>query len=137
MQSPHTPPPLPLPLGEDLSSRYTRPEQVNLCYHAACNGDLSGVKEQVQQLFYNPRITHEGEEPHPGWLYDSLLKAIQQDDVKIVQFLLDKDVTGGRFPVEPAVRARAFKVLELFLQNGLDINQPLGHNEPPVLRYYL
>jgi hypothetical protein len=99
---------------------------VDLCYGAACDGDLDGVKEHVWQLFHNPEVTYGGEKPHPGWLYESLLEAIQQNNVEMVQFLLDENVTDGRLPVDPAVRARAFEVLELFLRNGLDINQPLG-----------
>ncbi|OAG09321.1 ankyrin [Paraphaeosphaeria sporulosa] len=133
MNSHQTPPPPPLPPGDDLRPRYTRPEQVDLCYRAARDGNFDGVKEQVRQLFHNPEVAYVGEKPHPGWLYDSLLEAIQRNNVEMVQFLLDEDVTDGYLPVEPAVRARAFEVLELFLRNGLDINQPLRPNEPPVL----
>ncbi|KAF2870492.1 ankyrin repeat-containing domain protein [Massariosphaeria phaeospora] len=132
MHSPQTPPPPPLP-GTHLLPPYARPEQVDLCYRAACNGDLDGVKEQVRQLFHNPEVAYVGERPQPGWLYDSLLTAIQRNDAEMVQFLLDENVTDGYLPVEPAVRARAFEVLEQFLRNGLDINQPFRRNEPPVL----
>jgi hypothetical protein len=136
MYTPQTPPP-PLPKADDLLPRSVKPEQVDLCYRAACDGDFDGVKEHVWQLFHNPEMTYVGEKPHPGWLYDSLLEAIQQNNVEMVQFLLNENVTDGSLPVEPAVRARAFKVLELFLNNGLVINQPFRLNEPPVLRYYL
>lgn len=51
----------------------------------------------------------------------------------MVDFLLSEGVHHGDFPVEPAVRSRAFQVLELFLRNGLDINQPLARCEPSVL----
>jgi hypothetical protein len=134
MYAPPAPPPP--PQRGDLLPRYVRPEQVDLCYRAARDGDLDGVKEHVWQLLHNPEVAYVGEKPHPGWLYDSLLVAVQQNNVEMVQFLLDEKVTEGRLPVEPAVRARAFEVLELFLRNGLDINQPLSPNEPPVLRYY-
>jgi len=137
MHSHQTPQPPPPPLGDYVLPRHARPEQVDLCHRAARDGDLDGVKEQVRQLFYNPEVAHVGEKPHPGWLYDSLLEAIQGDNVEMVQFLLDENVADGNLQVEPAVRARAFKVLEQFLRNGLDINQPIGPNEPPVLRYYV
>jgi hypothetical protein len=54
----------------------------------------------------------------------------------MVQFLLDENVANGNLLVEVAVRSRAFKVLEVFLQPGWDINQPMGRNAPSVLRYY-
>lgn len=68
-------------------------------------------------------------------LYNALLEAIKRDDVNIVQLLIDNQVgcEDGRLPVEPPVRARAFKVLELFLERGLDINETFRRNEPPVL----
>lgn len=75
------------------------------------------------------------EEPHPAWLYHSLCEAIQQDNIEMVQFLLDENVASGDLPVEVAVRSQAFKVLELFLQRGWHINQPMGRNQPSVLRY--
>jgi len=77
MHSHQTPPPPPPP-GDDLLPRYARPEQVDLCYRAALDGDLDSVKEQVRQPFHNPEVANVGEKLHPGWLYDSLLEAIQR-----------------------------------------------------------
>lgn len=88
----------------------------------------------MRQLLHNPEVAFVGEKPHPGWLYDSFLEAIVQDNVEMVQFLHEENVTGGRLDVEPAVRARAFQVLELFLRNGLDINHMFKRNGPPVLK---
>ena len=112
-----------------------RPEQVDICYRAACKGDLDTLKEQAWQLLHNPEAAFV-EQPHPAWLYHSLAEAIRQQNIGMVQFLLDENVANGDLPVEVAVRSRAFKVLEVFLQRGWDINQPMGRNEPSVLRYY-
>lgn len=112
-----------------------RPEQVDICYRATCDGDLDTLKEQAWQLLHNPDAAF-FEQPHPAWLYHSLAEAIQQQNIEMVQFLLDENVANGDLPVEVAVRSRAFKILELFLQRGWDINQPMGRNEPSVLRYY-
>jgi hypothetical protein len=113
-----------------------RPEQVENCYRAACNGDLDILKEQAWQLLHNREVPL-AEEPHPAWLYRSLSEAIQQDNIEMVQFLLDENVANGDLPAEVAVRSRAFEVLELFLRLGWDINQPMGRNRPSVLRYIL
>jgi ankyrin repeat protein len=112
-----------------------RPEQVDTCYRAACDRDLTTLKEQACQLLHNPEAALI-EQPHPAWLYRSLDEAIRQQNMEMIQFLLDENVANGDLPVEVAVRSRAFKVLELFLQRGWDINQPMGRNEPSVLRYY-
>ncbi|KAF1951327.1 ankyrin [Byssothecium circinans] len=122
----------PAPFRTDLP-RYSRPEQVDLCYRAACDGDLDAVKEQVRQLLHAPEVASGEEQPHPAWLYASLSEAIRQNNIEMVQFLLDENVANGDLPVESAVRGRAFEVLELFLRYGCDINQPLARNSPPVL----
>jgi hypothetical protein len=115
--------------------RYARPEPVDLCYRAACDGDLDAVKEHVWQLLHNPEFS--SGEPRPAWLFASLSEAIRQKNIKMVQFLLDENVSDGDLPIENAVRGRAFEILELFLRYGWDINQPMGRNEPSALRYYL
>lgn len=131
MQSPQLPP----SLGpEPPFYARPRPEQVDICYRAACDGDLDTLKEQAWQLLHNPEAAFV-EQPHPAWLYRSLAEAIRQQNIEMVQFLLDENVANGDLPVEAAVRSRAFKVLELFLQRGWNINQPMGRNEPSVLRY--
>jgi len=113
---------------------YFRPEEVDLCYQAACRGDLDEVKKQAHQLLHEARPLSEPEKPHPAWLYSSLSTSIEKQNVEIVRFLLDENVVGEDFPADVAVYARAFSVLNLFLQYGWDINQPRGRNETPLLR---
>lgn len=120
---------------DNVGHLYPRPAQVDLCYRAACEGNLGAVKEQARQLLHNYQTAPFEEQPHPAWLYRSLSQAIQQDNIQMVKFLLAENVANGNLPVEVAVRSRAFGVLELFLRYGLDINQPLRRNEPPVLGY--
>jgi len=118
------------------TQRYERPEQVHLCYQATCEGDLSGVKEQVRRLLHDPEAASLGQVPHPEWLSSSLSEAIFRKDIEVVQFLLDEKVAGGDLPGDNAVRSQAFEVLELFLRYGWDINKPMGRNQPSVLGYY-
>ncbi|KAL5442556.1 hypothetical protein PMIN07_004805 [Paraphaeosphaeria minitans] len=129
MQSPQPPP----SLGPEFPYYVRpRPEQVDICYRAACDGDLDTLKEQAWQLLHNREAACD-EQPHPAWLYRSLAEAIRQQNVEMVQSLLDENVANGDLPVEVAVRSRAFKVLELFLRRGWDINQPMARNKPSVL----
>ncbi|KAH6643691.1 ankyrin repeat-containing domain protein [Boeremia exigua] len=126
MQTPQRPPSI------EFGPSFDRPKQVDICYRAACDGDLDTVKEPVWQLLHNPEATFP-ERPQPRWLYYSLSEAIRQENVEIIHFLLDENVKNGDFPAKATVRSRAFKVLELFLQRGWDINQPLCRIEPSVL----
>lgn len=111
-----------------------RPFQVSLCLQAAQNGDLDGVKEQVRQLLHTSVPSPANVGADPAWLFDSLSAAIERNDRKMVEFLLDENVMVGSLPAEGAVRAGAYGVLELFLDCGWDINLP-DSDEPPVLGY--
>lgn len=133
METPLTGPSKRTPQKPNSGPEY-RPEEVELCYQAAKKGDLEEVKRLVQQLLHHPRPSSEPLEPHPAWIYRSLNVAIGNQNLDIIRFLLNENVHQGAFPtVEGVVRATAFKVLELFLEYGWDINQPLHRNEPSVL----
>lgn len=127
---------LPPPKITDLSL-YERPEEVELCYQAACQEDIDGVKKQVQSLLHEPRwSTSERNKPHPTWLSESLFIAVKRQNLELVQLLLDEKVAEeSNLPFEAAVRARAFRVMDLFLGLGWNINTPMGPGEPSTLRY--
>jgi hypothetical protein len=116
---------------------YERPEEVELCYQAACQEDIDGVKKQVQSLLHEPRwSTSERNKPQPTLLFESLFIAIKKENLELVQLLLDEKVAeGSNIPFEAAVRARAFRIMDLFLGLGWDINTPMGPGEPSTLRY--
>jgi hypothetical protein len=124
----------PSPMAQDHVS--SRPIQISLCYQAALDGDLNKVKEQVQQLLHAPN-SWQADKPTPAWFFESLSAAIQRNDVEIVRYLVDVGVAEGSLPGEIAVRSEAFGILELFLQRGWDINEPMARHEPPVLRLRL
>ncbi|CBX99859.1 hypothetical protein LEMA_P074480.1 [Plenodomus lingam JN3] len=109
----------PAPITHNLA-RYSRPEQVQLCYQASCKGDLDGVKEQNSS-------------PVQNGFFASLSEAISRKDIRVVQHLLDENVAGGHLPADDAVRSQAYEILALFLTRGWDINEPMGRNLPAVL----
>ncbi|KAF2748479.1 ankyrin [Sporormia fimetaria CBS 119925] len=100
---------------------------VDTCVEAASRGDLRGVQESVSQFFGDRRRVH-----------GALSSAIQKDDLPIVQFLVESDVVfreeTWNHPGEDAIRCRAYKTLQYFIDCGWDINTPLGEKEPPALR---
>jgi hypothetical protein len=62
---------------------YERPKEIELCYQAVCDVNFEEVKKQVQQLLHDPRPVSQPE-PHPAWLYNSLTKAIENQNIEIV-----------------------------------------------------
>jgi hypothetical protein len=54
----------------------------------------------------------------------------------IVRYLLNENVACESLPVDCAVRARAFDVLELLLEHGWNINEPMDRSEPSALGYF-
>lgn len=63
---------------------------------------------------------------------DSLLAAIQQDNLLQVATLLEHSKLLPDDFVQ-AVKQKSYGILELFLQHGYNINQPLGNDRPPAL----
>ncbi|OJJ45475.1 hypothetical protein ASPZODRAFT_17692 [Penicilliopsis zonata CBS 506.65] len=64
-----------------------------------------------------------------------MIEAIKRDDAQLIKELLDRGL-----PIDPLYALEAIKVkgknaLDIFLQNGWDINQPLSELKPPVLGY--
>lgn len=95
------------------------------------------VNEEMQQLLHSPEVPLLGENPAPASPYESMSEAIDQNNVELAEYLLKQklvDVANRDFPIEKAVRAKAFDMLEIFRRNGWDVNRP-DRNEPPVLRY--
>jgi hypothetical protein len=116
---------------------HERPEEVELCYQAASRGDIDGVKKQVQSLLHEPRSpTSERNKPQPTWLFESLFIAIKNQNLELVKLLLNEKVAEkSDLPFEAAVRARAFEIMDHFLELGWDINTAMGPGEPSTLRY--
>ncbi|RYN65001.1 hypothetical protein AA0119_g11500 [Alternaria tenuissima] len=114
---------------------YERPEEVELCYQAASRGDIDGVKKQIQSLLHEPRSpTPERNQPQPTWLFESLFIAIKNQNLELVKLLLSEKVAEkSDLPFEAAVRARAFEIMDHFLELGWDINTAMGPSEPSTL----
>lgn len=91
------------------------------------------MKRLAQWLLYELQLPSDLTQPEPAWLFDSLLAAIKLKNVEMMRFLLNLKVVQGNLPVEAAVCEHSFEALEVFLKYELNINRPLGRNEPSVL----
>ncbi|KAF2808666.1 uncharacterized protein BDZ99DRAFT_499098 [Mytilinidion resinicola] len=87
----------------ELGAPFFRPEEVDLCYQAACKGDLEEVKKQVQRLLHDSRPCPEQHTPHPKRLCNSLFIAIQKQNIEMVRFLLDENVADPHIVAEGAL----------------------------------
>lgn len=73
-----------------------------------------------------------------GWhdLQEILIAASQGDQAAVVRFMItERDCSITPVAIEQAMKAKAFHVLEVFLEHGWDINQPIRNNLCSILRY--
>lgn len=64
---------------------------------------------------------------------DPLLSCIEQNDHVRVAALLEQDCRLLPDDFVQAVRQKSYSILELFLQHGYNINEPLGRDRPSAL----
>lgn len=95
---------------------------------ASCfSGDIQAFREILE----SQRSSSEGFDIYD--FYAIMIEAIKRDDVRFV-----KELLGRGLPMDPlyaleAVSANAKVTLEVFLENGWNINQPMSELKPPVL----
>lgn len=65
--------------------------------------------------------------------YAIMIEAIKRDDVQFVKELLDRGLPMDPLYALEAVKVKGKNALEVFLQNGWNINQPISELKPPVL----
>ncbi|KAJ6155150.1 hypothetical protein N7470_005716 [Penicillium chermesinum] len=65
--------------------------------------------------------------------YAIMIEAIRLDDVQFIKELLDRGLPMDPLYALEAVKVKGKKALEVFLQNGWNINEPISELKPPVL----
>lgn len=96
--------------------------------HASCvSGDIQSFREILDSH------SSSSEEFDICDFYAIMIEAIKVKDVRLIQELF-----YGGLPIDPlyvleAVKVKGKDVLESFLQNGWNINQPISELGPPLL----
>ena len=67
-------------------------------------------------------------------LSEVALNLIEQDATPFLIQLLNRGLHLNKYWALSAVRAKAKKTLETFIEHGWDINQPMSDLEPPILQ---
>ena len=62
-----------------------------------------------------------------------MIEAIKRDNVQFIKELLDRGLHMDTLYTLEAVNAQAKDILEVFLKNGWNINQPISELKPPLL----
>lgn len=125
---------------------------------AASNGDLTQLQTLLQtwetqnidlEGWFEPSVPEQFEilnqlnKPQqdtrliqPNWyIFNRLLvTASRANQVAVVGFLLRRGTAITSSAVQQAMANDAFDVLEIFLENGWNINQPIRNNLCPILR---
>ncbi|KAB5515669.1 ankyrin repeat protein [Coniochaeta sp. 2T2.1] len=68
-------------------------------------------------------------------LHPVLSEALKRDHTTVVTKLLSYSMKMHYLPVIEAIHAKAKKSLEVFFQNGYDINKPISETKPTVFTY--
>ena len=70
----------------------------------------------------------------PGFIISALLSAIDNNRSDMVSLLLAVS-RNARLPVMEAIKSGSTSILDAFLWNGWDLNEPMAHNGPSALGY--
>lgn len=99
---------------------YEPSQEVEKIYNAITTADLEVVKTLVEDGDYHPT---------PNYLSQALAKAIESQQIPIVQYLLSREADIDRPVLAAAAQARRLPVFELMVQTGWDVNAPMfgGH----------
>ncbi|KAJ5128646.1 ankyrin [Penicillium atrosanguineum] len=94
------------------------------------------VPEQFEIFNELNRAQQETKSIYTNWyIFNRLLNAASRSNqVAIVKFLLDQGCAITSSAVQKAMAKEAYDVLEVYLENGWNINQPIRNNLCPILR---
>lgn len=110
------------------------PKKLKQLDTASASGDLDTVKSIFQSVFQTKLSTEE----YPAkFLLGSLSEALKNDHYSVASYLLSQ---GAPFTVRHfvyVVEKKSYPLMQLFLDNGLDINTPVDASAPPALAYVL
>ena len=95
-------------------------QELEKIYNAIATANLEAVKTLVEDGDYHPA---------PNYLSQALAKAIEFQQIPIVQYLLSREVAIDRPVLAAAAQAKSLPVFELMVQTGWDVNAPMfgGH----------
>lgn len=101
-------------------------QMLSLAHHIQ---DIDDDEHQLQD-FLDHKLSDDHDIRH---LFGAMSYAICLNKVCITKELLRRGLPMSPIYVFEAVKARAKGVLEIFFDNGWDINRPMSQMEPPIL----
>lgn len=93
------------------------------------NGSIGKFQEVLDSQLSGP-------EPHEFDIHDFytvMIQAIRRDDTQFINELLRRGLPMDQLYALEAVKAKAKRALQIFLDHGWNINQPMSELKPPVL----
>lgn len=96
--------------------------------HASCvSGDIQKFREILDSQ------SSSSEDFDICDFYAIMIEAIKLDDVQFIKELLGRGLSMDPLYALEAVKVKGKDSLEVFLQNGWNINEPISELKPPVL----
>lgn len=93
------------------------------------SGDIQKFRENFDSLRPQPA----SDDFNICDFYTVMIEAIRQDNTQFIKELLHRGLPMDKLYALEAINVKAKSALEVFLQNGWDINQPMSELTPPVL----
>ena len=124
-----------LPSNLEATERHT----AEILTAAAGTGDLATVSTILSRWSLQPSSEPASAPDDPGlWPFPLVLyQAIEENQAQIVSYVLGLGLKLQRLAIERALDVGSIDVFQAFIDNGWDINAPLGELEPPPLAYVL
>jgi len=118
-----------LSLDDALPVRYVEPPVIGQLTEASASGNFSKVQAILSQFLAQPA-------PKGFQLEDlvvALAEAVYNNHVKIASYLVSRGIPMNIELFRHATQTKSYGILQLFLDHGGNINEPLSHTMPSPL----
>lgn len=103
------------------------------------NNDAAAIIQALEVWASQPDPEKPVSGHDPGlWPYRLVLSgAIEQQNIQLVSYVLSHGIRIEVYAIHRALDLESIPIFQTFLDNGWDINEPLGETSPPALAYVL
>jgi hypothetical protein len=118
-----------LSLNEPLPVRYVGPPVIGQLTEASASGNFFKIQAILSQFLAQP-APKDFELDH---LVIALARAVKNNHVKVTSYLLSQGIPLKVGLFRHATQVKSYEMLQLFLDHGWNINEPLSYDKPPPL----
>jgi len=110
-------------------ARFTRPQEVEDVQTAIVSRSLEAVKEAFSKWVGRDAT----DRCDIGRFVVCLHEAIKLNDASTLSYLVSENIPFDKHHISHAVELKSTSLLQVFLNNGWNINEPISSSTPPIL----